>query len=70
MIHTCLNHLVIVHSEGSDARHKLEGVQCPCLPRVFCAVCERVLAKLGEVREIFLTRDNTTHVYPAYENDE
>jgi hypothetical protein len=71
MIHTCRNHLVVVHADGSDVRHTLLGVLCPCLPKVFCAVCDALFFAGGVEpgRAGFITVDNTTHVYPAWQDD-
>ena len=66
--HECADHLLVIHAEGSDTTHKLEGVLCPCLPRVLCAVCDRQYCALGsmEGREL-KTKNNTVHVYPAWQ---
>lgn len=65
--HQCLPHLVVVHAEGSDTPHILEGVLCPCLPRSFCAICDLTFTRAGQPRQPIKTTPGTQHVYPSWQ---
>lgn len=67
--HECLEHLLVLHSAGSDTPHKLVGVGCACLPVVCCAVCDRNFFKYGEAeaRDHWDSVASATHIYPAWQ---
>jgi hypothetical protein len=64
----CSHAFVVIHAEGSDIPHEIEGKPCPCLPRVECARCNRVIAQSGEERgRLPQTVEAPVHVYPAWQ---
>jgi hypothetical protein len=58
---------IVIHAEGSDIPHEVDGKPCPCLPRVECPDCKKVLAKLGELRALPKTPRPPVHVYPCWQ---
>lgn len=64
--HDCFDYLLAIHAEGSDTRHKIQGVLCPCLPELRCGLCDQVLLALGELGLEAVRKNRlAVHIYPA-----